>query len=1035
MKGTSLRRVLCLLVLSCGMLPVVSAQQAFPDTVLQKIDQKVTRLMEEGKIPGLSLVVVNGDQQLVRHYGYADLERKKTVTDSTLFEIGSCSKAFTALAVQRLISEGRISPDAPVQQYIPWFKVTYNRKPAIITVRQLLHHTSGIPWHSIAAIPASAAADALEQTVRQVVDMRLEHPPGKKFVYATVNYDILALVIQQVSGQSFETYLQQQVIDKLGLTHTTIGKPRDSINMAVGYKIGFWTPRAYDAPVFRGNYAAGYVIADIRDMAAWLKFQMGYHKTPLYDLAVATHQRDETVLPHDMYGYVYDRLSSYGMGWEISLSGNGEIYHGGLNPNYTTYVAMRSQKRYGVAVLANSNSPSTPLVGYEIMKMMAGETPEKSFDHDPGIDKLFSTIVLVVLFYALVVMAYLTWLVKDIIAKQRRFEGLTARKAGNMLLLLLAMLPFVYGLYALPYAMMRFTWPAIIVWAPLSFQVAMIAISGALVLSYAVFCISLFFPGNNIYKRKAPQILLLSILSGLANMSVIVIITSSFESDMPFRYMLYYYLLTLIVYLTGRRFVQVNLIRITRDLVYELKLQLTERIFSTSYQRFEKIDRGRIYTALNDDIDTIGSSITTFIMLATSLFTAIGAFIYLASIAFWATAITVFIILSLSALYYFVSRSTNIYFEEARDVQNVFMRLIHGMIDGYKEISLHRNKKLEYRNDVGDTAEEYKVKMNKAEIRFVNAFLVGELVLVLLLGVVAFGIPKLFPGIRPYTVMSFVVVLLYLIGPVNEILNAVPSLMRLRVAWKRIRKFRSDIPANMDLQAPAPQLLQQVDSLEAMHVMYQYKSENERHPFMVGPINLKVKAGEIVFLIGGNGSGKTTLAKLLCGLYEPDEGRLLINGTIVGAAELGEYFSAVFSPAHLFDKLYNVGTAERAGEIQRYLRMLDLEEKVTIKDNHYSTVNLSGGQRKRLALLQCYLENGHILLFDEWAADQDPSYRNFFYRVLLPEMKKAGKIVIAITHDDNYFDVADKVYKMNQGKLESYNGDVIFATAPINPFI
>ncbi|MBW8687214.1 cyclic peptide export ABC transporter [Chitinophaga rhizophila] len=1016
-----------LMIACCGPMTVLG-QKVFADSTLKKLDHKITQLMDEGKIPGVSLIVVSGNQQMIRHYGYADLENERPVTDSTLFEIGSCTKAFTALAVQQLISEGKIQPDAPVQRYIPWFNAVHNRKPAVITVRHLLHHTSGIPWRTIASIPESAADDALENTVRQVVGIKLDNPPGKKFLYATINYDVLALIVQQVSGQSFESYLQQQVIDRLNLANTSVGKPVDSARMAVGYKIGFWTPRAYQAPVFRGNYAAGYVITDARDFATWMKFQLGYLKTPLYDQAVVTHQRDETVLPHDMYDYVYDRLSSYAMGWEVSLSGNGEVYHGGLNPNYTAYMAMRAKQKYGVAVLANSNSTFTPLIGYEVMKMLSGETPEKSFNHDSGIDKLFSTIVLVMALYMLVMVAFAIWFVRDIINKERRFKGLTMKTLGNMVLLLLAMLPFVYGLYALPYALMQFTWPAIIVWAPVSFQVAVIMILAALAVSYVVFCVSLLFPGTNVYKRKAPQILLLSILSGLANMSVIVIVTSSFESDMPFRFLLYYYALTLVVYLAGRRFVQINLIKITRSLVYELKLKLIEKIFSTSYQKFERIDRGRIYTALNDDIDTIGSSISTFIMLATSMFTAIGAFIYLASIAFWATAITVFIILSLTTIYYLVSRSTNIYFEEARDVQNVFMRLVNGMIDGYKEISLQRNKKLEYRSDVGDTAEEYKVKMNTAEIRFVNAFLIGELVLVVLLGVVSFGIPKLFPGIKSYTVMSFVVVLLYLIGPVNEILNSVPSIMRLRIAWKRIRKFQADIPANMDLSAPAPQLQRQVHSLEALHVSYQYKSESEQHPFMVGPVNLKAVAGEIIFIIGGNGSGKTTLAKLLTGLYEPDSGHVLINDTIVKPYELSEYYSAVFSPAHLFDKLYNVDLGNRSAEVQRYLRLLDLEEKVVIKENNYSTISLSGGQRKRLALLQCYLEDRQIFLFDEWAADQDPSYRNFFYRVLLPEMKKAGKIVIAITHDDNYFDVADKVFKMNRGKLEAYNGEVIFAT-------
>ncbi|MEM1002740.1 MAG: ATP-binding cassette domain-containing protein, partial [Bacteroidota bacterium] len=170
-----------------------------------------------------------------------------------------------------------------------------------------------------------------------------------------------------------------------------------------------------------------------------------------------------------------------------------------------------------------------------------------------------------------------------------------------------------------------------------------------------------------------------------------------------------------------------------------------------------------------------------------------------------------------------------------------------------------------------------------------------------------------------------------------------------------------------------------------------------------------------------NGSGKTTLAKLLTGLYEPDRGVVMINNKALKNAELSEYFSTVFSPPYLFEKLYSVDLKDRTEELHNYLRLLDLEQKVAISENQYSTINLSSGQRKRLALLQCYLEDSPIYLFDEWAADQDPDYRNFFYKTLLPEMKLLGKIVIAITHDDHYFHLADKILKMDRGKLKVYS--------------
>jgi cyclic peptide transporter len=349
------------------------------------------------------------------------------------------------------------------------------------------------------------------------------------------------------------------------------------------------------------------------------------------------------------------------------------------------------------------------------------------------------------------------------------------------------------------------------------------------------------------------------------------------------------------------------------------------------------------------------------------------------------------------------------------------MRLVSGMIEGYKEITLHRNKKMEYRADIKETAVVYRDRLATSDVRFFDAFLVGESVITFLLGIVVFAIPRIFPTMPYNTIMSFVIVILYLTGPIGDILRAFPSVMRIRVAWRRIQQFTKKIPANLDLERPGQPLERKVNSIKAEGLKFKYKKDDE-HSFEVGPIDLEIRHGEILFIIGGNGSGKTTLAMLLTGLYEPDKGRVLINDKVVTNFQLGEYFSTVFNPVHLFEKLYNIKASGKQEEMKKYLSLLHLDGKVEISGDRYSTINLSGGQRKRLALLQCYLEDSPIYLFDEWAADQDPEYRNFFYNTLLPEMKSAGKIVIAITHDDHYFHVADKVLKMKQGKLEVYTG-------------
>jgi len=999
---------LALLVVST-LLATVSPARAGDTTLDKRISEYVEKTMQEAHIPGLSLVIVDKGRTVIRCYGVADLSTGRKVTATTLFELGSCSKAFTALAVLDLEHRGMIHLDDAVATYLPWLHFYYQQQEVPVTLRQLLHHTSGIAWTSLSKIPQDSSAGALENTVKALDGETLSHLPGKRYEYATVNYDILALVVQKVSGLPFETVLQERILDPLDLRATSIGTPKDRSRLASGYKMGFFRPRAFHAPVFRGNNAAGYIVSDAQDMARWLDFQLGMDSSTLYPLARMTQQRDETVALHGM--------SSYAMGWDIALDGTGEISHGGLNPNYTAWLGFKPGGKTGVAVLSNSNSSFTATIGGNVLKLLAGGAVQKEFNADDGVDRTLSMISIFLGGYVLIILGFLVSVLVDIAKRRRSYERFSPGRLKKFGTALLAIVPLLYGVNIFPAAMGGFSWSTAIVWSPSSLVVALYLIGLAITSSYGLYYLTLCYPQRNKFRRIAPRIILMSVISGISNMLLIILISSSLTSSVPVKYLVFYYLLMFGTYFLGRRFVQTSLIKFSRGVVYEIRLQLFEKLFSTSYQRFEKLDIGRIYTAVNEDVGAIGESTNTIVTLMTSLFTAGGAFLYLSSIAFWAALLTFLLIGALSGIYYFVSRSTNKYFQQARDTRNDFVRLTSGMIDGFKELSLHRNKKLEYKKDIGHAADQYRIKISTALMRFVNASLIGESLLIILLGAVAFAIPKLLPGIEIARLMSFIIVLLYLMGPINSVLSSVPAVMQLKIAWDRIKQFLKDIPANQDLAIAAPSAHRHFETLEIKGITYQHGHGKSRG-FAVGPVDLHLTQGEILFIIGGNGSGKTTLAKLLTGLYEADSGKILINGKPTAAAQLGEYYSVVFSPVCLFEKLYDIDCAGKAADIDRCLKLLDLDHKVTISDNRYSTVQLSGGQRKRLALLQCYLEDRPIYLFDEWAADQDPTYRNFFYRTLLPEMKKAGKTVIAITHDDHYFDVADRVLKMNQGRLE-----------------
>ncbi|HEY5885648.1 MAG TPA: cyclic peptide export ABC transporter, partial [Pyrinomonadaceae bacterium] len=210
------------------------------------------------------------------------------------------------------------------------------------------------------------------------------------------------------------------------------------------------------------------------------------------------------------------------------------------------------------------------------------------------------------------------------------------------------------------------------------------------------------------------------------------------------------------------------------------------------------------------------------------------------------------------------------------------------------------------------------------------------------------------------------------------------------------------------------------DSLELREVMHTYPSEEKDEGFMLGPIDLTLRPGELVFFIGGNGSGKTTLAKLLIGLYAPESGEIRLNGTPITDENRDHYrqmFTAVFSDFYLFDSLLGIESPQLDEHALEYLKQLQLTQKVQVNDGVLSTTNLSQGQRKRLALLTAYLEDRPIYLFDEWAADQDPLFKQVFYYELLPELKARGKTVLVISHDDRFYEVGDRIIKLDYGKI------------------
>lgn len=313
-------------------------------------------------VPGMSISILANDEVLYFSSGYADREKGLTASENTLYELASVSKAFTGIGILLMEEQGLLSMNDTIQKYLPWFTLKYQGKSVDmqrITLNNFLHHTSGLTNGShFQNIPQGNTPDMLQKTVETLVDAELSFYPGEQYNYGTVNYDILGLVIESVSGQSYEDYMKKQVFQPLGMHQTYVYKEdaQATGQLAQGYRSSFFMTTPYDAPDYAGNKPAGYIISCTKDMARWMGIQMGIiQDIPeiFHEVIATSHQGDMSV--SDVNGMFY------AAGWLVNPDQT-IIEHSGGNPNFATEVAILPNERTALCLLTNGANTNINLV-------------------------------------------------------------------------------------------------------------------------------------------------------------------------------------------------------------------------------------------------------------------------------------------------------------------------------------------------------------------------------------------------------------------------------------------------------------------------------------------------------------------------------------------------------------------------------------------------------------------------------------------------------------------------------------------------
>lgn len=513
------------------------------------------------------------------------------------------------------------------------------------------------------------------------------------------------------------------------------------------------------------------------------------------------------------------------------------------------------------------------------------------------------------------------------------------------------------------------------------------------------------------------------IVNGISGAALAVVISKGIAGTGDIRTMGALFFGACLMQLVTKSLSEMLMLNLSQRAIYKTRVAISRKLLATPYKELQKIGKAGLQMIVTRDVDTFVYGLQSFPVAFGNLIVLTTCLAYVGWISWQLFMIFAVVFAAGMAAFQLAERAPLREIAILRERLEQVYQNFRGLIEGSKELQLNARRGERF---VDTVVAPGALEARKTYVRGMSGYIwvvnVGNIMFYLTIGILMFVIPLWLPQ-RPETIASVTMILLYLVRPVSDLMQVLPPVRQGAVALGRIKQLEQELGAG-DAAAPdtVPPFQPGFGTLELRNVERVY-SMGDEETFLLGPINLTVQQGEILFIIGGNGSGKTTLAMLLVGLYEPDRGTILLGGVPVTSANIGAYrahFSAVFADFYLFNELLTEdgsGLNERAAH---YLKLLGLDHKVKVVDGKFSTTDLSTGQRKRLSLVVAYLEDKPIYMFDEWASDQDPVFKKVFYTELLPDLKRRGKTVVIITHDDAYFHSADRIVRLQDGHIKHH---------------
>jgi len=516
----------------------------------------------------------------------------------------------------------------------------------------------------------------------------------------------------------------------------------------------------------------------------------------------------------------------------------------------------------------------------------------------------------------------------------------------------------------------------------------------------------------------------MSALAGISNSAILTAINAGAQTagDRSDLWAVTLFLIALFIFIKTQLYVTATITAEIEAIIHRLRVRIMDLVRHSELLVLEKIGRARIVTAITSDtaVLTQASTMLSFSIQAPVLIFFVG--IYVAYLSLAAFAMSVIVIGMAGIIFHFRSRRLAVDKAKAAEEERRLFDRVADFLDGFKEVRLNSERSNDLFDDAFNasrTAANIKIRAQTETFRDILA---SQSYMYILLGAVIFVAPRFSESLGGANSMKVAVALLYIVGAFFGFVQSIPILLNANAAADRVDQLEADLHATVSAKEGEIKVSKRFDKIEMRNIVFRYVHKFSDVPFQIGPIDFSLRSGELVFITGGNGSGKSTFLKVFAGLYAPDSGEIILDGKRIDDTRRDAYcalMSAIFVDYHLFQRLYGIPEPEPA-ETDRLLTEFQLEDKTGISHGEFRTLDLSSGQRKRLALIVGLLEKRPILLLDEWTADQDPEFRRKFYHELLPELLRAGTTIVAITHDDRYLDelhLPARRIRMDEGRI------------------